>query len=84
MVDPKIMDQCIGAFVSFEHQESCDRCVEDYRHSTTLGFGLGFWGWLCRRFQPDPLQFPHPTERDAKGKPVMWVGGGGGGSTTVN
>mmetsp|Transcript_5537 Transcript_5537/g.12382 ORF Transcript_5537/g.12382 Transcript_5537/m.12382 type:complete len:965 (-) Transcript_5537:1327-4221(-) len=45
-VHSEAMDTCIGAFVSFEHQESAERCIEDYRHSTTLGFGFGFWGWL--------------------------------------
>ncbi|CAN0505982.1 unnamed protein product, partial [Ectocarpus sp. 12 AP-2014] len=46
--DPAALESISVAFVTFEHEESKRRCLEDYRYSRR-----GF----CRRFQPVKLQF---------------------------
>lgn len=47
-------DDCVGAFVIFQNEESYRRCVADYRGSDSM------WGtWL----QPVPLQFERPVFR---------------------
>jgi len=56
-MNPNNLSICVGAFVTFEHQESRNRCLEDYKLSTT---------WLGKKFQPDTLQFTHPTKIDKK------------------
>jgi hypothetical protein len=46
-VDPK-EEECVSAFIIFNHEESYQRCTEDY-HSSNSTFG--------RLLQPPPLRF---------------------------
>ncbi|CAM9304895.1 unnamed protein product, partial [Pylaiella littoralis] len=46
--DPAALDSISVAFMTFEHQESKRRCLEDFRYSRRA---------FCRRFQPAKLQF---------------------------
>eukprot|EP00752_Nemacystus_decipiens_P003601 g3320.t1 len=60
--DPAALDSISVAFVTFEHEESKKRCLEDYRYSRR-----GF----CRRFQPSKLQFsrmPAEGQQDENGQ----------------
>jgi len=47
---------CEGAFITFNHEESQRRCLEDYRASS---------GWFAKAFQPKHLQFMwHVDDQD--------------------
>lgn len=61
--DPASMDKVDAAFVTFEHEESAYRCMDDFRNSKS-----GF----ARRWAPWELQFPHPRKKTATGKPVYY------------
>jgi len=54
-VNPNDLNCTVGAFVTFEHQSSRERCLADYRVST--------W-WIGKRFQPESLQFVNEREID--------------------
>lgn len=58
-------EEVVGAFVTFEHEESMCRCVEDYRWTNSLLMGA-----FVTRFQPRILKFKHSKEIDPRtGKP---------------
>lgn len=50
LLNSQVMDEVCGVFITFEHQRSCERCLEDYRWSSYS---------FMRFFQPPELQFLH-------------------------
>jgi len=62
-VDPAKLTQTSGAFVTFNNQESRQRCVDDYRCSSN---------WFCFMWQPVSLRFKSERHRNEKGKPKFF------------
>jgi hypothetical protein len=49
----------------FNEEESCVRCLDDYRGSRR--------GWFYKKFQPKEIQFKHPRLKDKKGNAVYYA-----------
>lgn len=65
---PELHKLVNGAFVTFEHEESMLRCLEDYRWTNSL-----WLGGLVKMAQPAPLMFKHPTLKHRKtGRPLTF------------
>eukprot|EP00904_Undaria_pinnatifida_P008352 jgi/Undpi1/4647/HiC_scaffold_18.g08001.m1 len=73
--DPGALEVVSVAFVTFEHEESKRRCLEDYRYSRR-----GF----CRYFQPEALQFHREPKSNLSDSAVFGAGNEAGGTADGN